>query len=74
MVVLLIVSVTLINVESYKNPNVIHGRSVMVNLFEWKWSDIAKECEIFLGPKGYAGVQVSPPNEHALVDHPFRPW
>jgi len=30
----------------------------MVHLFEWKWDDIAKECENFLGPKGYAGVQV----------------
>lgn len=35
-----------------------------VHLFEWKWDDIAKECEDFLGPKGYTAVQVSPPNEH----------
>ena len=34
------------------------GRSTMVHLFEWKWDDIAKECENFLGPKGFAGVQV----------------
>ena len=34
------------------------GRSTMVHLFEWKWDDIANECEQFLGPKGYAGVQV----------------
>lgn len=27
-----------------------------------------------MGPKGYGGVQVSPPNEHALVEDPFRPW
>ncbi len=39
-------------------------RTVMVHLFEWKWSDIAKECENFLGPKGFAAVQVSPPQEH----------
>jgi len=35
-----------------------------VHLFEWKWDDIAKECEEFLGPKGYTAVQVSPPQEH----------
>lgn len=35
-----------------------------VHLFEWRWSDIATECEQHLGPKGYAGVQVSPPQEH----------
>lgn len=35
-----------------------------VLLFEWRWSDIAKECEEHLGPAGYAAVQVSPPNEH----------
>ncbi|WP_406664694.1 carbohydrate-binding module family 20 domain-containing protein [Gallaecimonas sp. GXIMD1310] len=37
---------------------------VFVHLFEWKWTDVAQECEQFLGPKGYAAVQVSPPNEH----------
>lgn len=31
----------------------------MVHLFEWKWDDIAVECENFLGPKGFGGVQVS---------------
>ncbi|MED5526899.1 MAG: carbohydrate-binding module family 20 domain-containing protein [Pseudomonadota bacterium] len=35
-----------------------------VHLFEWKWTDVAQECEQFLGPKGYSAVQVSPPNEH----------
>jgi len=27
-------------------------------LFEWKFSDIADECERFLAPRGFAGVQV----------------
>jgi alpha-amylase len=40
---------------------------VLVHLFEWKWTDIARECENYLGPKGFAAVQVSPPNEHALI-------
>ncbi len=46
--------------------------TVFVHLFEWKWSDIARECETFLGPKGFSAVQVSPPNEHALVGG--NPW
>jgi len=54
------------------NPHFSTGRSVMVHLFEWKWEDIALECERFLGPKGFGGVQISPPQE-ALVK-PNRPW
>jgi alpha-amylase len=47
-------------------------RTVFVHLFEWRWEDIAKECENFLGPKGYAAVQISPPNEHRIA--PGFPW
>lgn len=54
------------------NPNFAPGRNVMVHLFEWKWDDIALECERFLGPKGYAGVQVSPVTENVMVEN--RPW
>ncbi|MDX1552017.1 MAG: carbohydrate-binding module family 20 domain-containing protein [Marinobacter sp.] len=39
-----------------------------VHLFEWKWNDVATECEQFLGPKGYSAVQVSPPQEHIQGD------
>src|SRR5687768_17416901 len=39
-------------------------RTVFVHLFVWKWDDIAQECESYLGPKGFAAVQVSPPQEH----------
>lgn len=48
-------------------------RSAIVHLFEQKWSDIARECEEFLGPKGFGGVQISPPNEYAVIE-PLRPW
>ncbi|KAK9813864.1 hypothetical protein WJX73_002356 [Symbiochloris irregularis] len=41
---------------------------VMVQLFEWRWSDVAIECEEWLGPKGYQAVQISPPNEHIQGD------
>jgi alpha-amylase len=41
-----------------------YSRTVFVQLFEWDWPAVAVECEQFLGPAGYAAVQVSPPNEH----------
>uniref|UniRef100_A0A3Q4HJI5 Alpha-amylase n=1 Tax=Neolamprologus brichardi TaxID=32507 RepID=A0A3Q4HJI5_NEOBR len=56
------------------NPQFKNGRTAIVHLFEWRWADIAQECERFLGPKGFGGVQISPPNEHILVNNPFRPW
>ncbi len=34
------------------------GKQVMVHLFEWKWIDIAAECERFLADAGFCGVQV----------------
>ena len=36
---------------------------VLVHLFQWKFNDIANECEKVLGPKGYEGVQITPPAE-----------
>lgn len=55
-----------------KNPHYVGNRSVMVHLFEWKWTDVAEECEKFLGPKGYAGVQISPIQENVVI--PGRFW
>ena len=45
---------------------------VSVHLFEWKWPDIATECEAVLGPAGFTAVQVSPPQEHSIV--PSHDW
>jgi alpha-amylase len=59
-------------IHATKDPNSASNRHTAVHLFEWKWTDIASECERFLGPYGFSGVQVSPPNEHALIDG--RPW
>ncbi|KAG7210988.1 hypothetical protein KM043_016357 [Ampulex compressa] len=56
----------------YKDPNFAPGHDVIVHLFEWKWMDIAKECEDFLGPMGYGGVQVSPIQENVVIGG--RPW
>jgi alpha-amylase len=38
-----------------------------VQMFHWKWNDIAKECTNFLGPKGYGAVQIAPPNSSAVL-------
>ena len=45
---------------------------VAVHLFDWRWTDIANECETVLGPAGVQAVQVSPPNEHSIT--PGHDW
>ncbi|QQP39066.1 Alpha-amylase, partial [Caligus rogercresseyi] len=40
------------------------GERVSLSSLEWPWNAIAQECESVLGPIGYCGVQISPPNEH----------
>lgn len=46
----------------YKNSYIAEGRTGIVHLFEWKFNDIASECQ-FLGENGYGGVQLSPVHE-----------
>ena len=58
--------------SAYSDPHFVGGRRVITHLMQWKFEDIAAECERFLGPYGYGGVQVSPVNEHAVLDR--RPW
>lgn len=53
--------------QTYTSTGAAARGDVFVHLFEWRWADIAKECEDFLGPNGYAGVQISPPSEHAVI-------
>src|SRR6478735_5369257 len=36
---------------------------VTANLWEWNWVSVAKECTTVLGPAGYGGVQVAPPQD-----------
>jgi alpha-amylase len=45
---------------------------VSVHLFEWRWVDIAAECETVLGPAGVKAVQISPPQEHSIT--PSYDW
>ncbi|MEU8819512.1 carbohydrate-binding module family 20 domain-containing protein [Actinoplanes sp. NPDC048796] len=49
-------------------------RDVIVHLFEWPWASIASECTNVLGPKGFGGVQVSPPQEHVVLPGSGYPW
>lgn len=65
------------NASLVKAQGLSEPRTVFVHLFEWKWKDIAKECETHLGPQGYAAVQISPPNEHAVINNNSNqvfPW
>ncbi|GLU46125.1 carbohydrate-binding module family 20 domain-containing protein [Nocardiopsis ansamitocini] len=43
-----------------------NGDSI-VHLFQWRWDSVAEECETTLGPNGWGGVQVSPPQEHVVL-------
>uniref|UniRef100_A0A8C2DR64 Alpha-amylase n=1 Tax=Cyprinus carpio TaxID=7962 RepID=A0A8C2DR64_CYPCA len=56
------------------NPNTRDGKTAIVHLFEWRWTDIAAECERYLGPNGFGGVQISPPSESIVVTNPWHPW
>jgi alpha-amylase len=72
-VIVLIFGLAILANGDYTNPHWQNGRSAMVHLFEWRWPDIAAECENFLAPNGYAGVQVSPANEHNIFND-GRSW
>jgi alpha-amylase len=57
---------------TYRPSGHMAAGDVFVHLFEWKWTDIASECEQVLGPAGFTAVQVSPPQEHSIV--PSHDW
>lgn len=59
--------------ETYRPSGHQAAGDVFVQLFEWKWTDIATECEQVLGPAGFKAVQVSPPQEHSVIA-PAYPW
>ena len=54
---------------------------VMANLFEWNWPSVGVECTDVLGPAGFGGVQVSPPQDSLKrqglgdgSDRTLHPW
>ena len=58
--------------QQYRATGHTAAGDVAVHLFDWKWPDIARECDIVLGPAGVAAVQVSPPQEHSIT--PSKDW
>ncbi|XP_049307501.1 uncharacterized protein LOC105233129 [Bactrocera dorsalis] len=62
--------------QDHTQTHFLPNRTGIVQLFEWKFADIATECAQFLGPQGYAGVQVSPVAEHLVVrsESMQQPW
>jgi alpha-amylase len=55
------------------------AHDVLANLFEWNWPSVARECTNVLGPAGYAGVQVAPPQDSVkrtstTAPTPLHPW
>lgn len=54
-----ILLLTFSGIYSQFNTHAWDNRTGIVHLFEWKWKDIANECEQFLAPNGFAGVQVN---------------
>lgn len=72
MKLIVVILATVLVANGQHNPHFWGNRDGIVHLFEWRWSDIADECERFLAPAGYAGVQVSPVNENVIVAN--RPW
>ena len=53
--------------QTYRPSGHMAAGDVFVHLFDWRWTDIANECEQVLGPAGFKAVQVSPPQEHSIT-------
>lgn len=70
--IFLLLPMCVVVVHGQHNPNHWVNRTGIVHLFEWKFIDVAAECERFLAPNGYGAVQVSPVNENAIIEN--RPW
>uniref|UniRef100_A0A3B1KCB8 Uncharacterized protein n=1 Tax=Astyanax mexicanus TaxID=7994 RepID=A0A3B1KCB8_ASTMX len=47
-------------------PNMKGWRTYPRPLFEWRWADIAAECERYLAPNGF--------EEFSIVTNPVHPW
>uniref|UniRef100_A0A182Q787 alpha-amylase n=1 Tax=Anopheles farauti TaxID=69004 RepID=A0A182Q787_9DIPT len=45
------------------NPHFKPGHHTIVQLFEWRYEDIAHECRTYLGPNRFGAIQLSPVNE-----------
>src|SRR5881227_4371825 len=59
-----------------EDARAVRGGDVIANLFEWNWPSVANECTQVLGPAGYGGVQVAPPQDSLSRSGPapVHPW
>eukprot|EP00091_Calanus_sinicus_P001874 TRINITY_DN118_c0_g1_i1.p1 TRINITY_DN118_c0_g1~~TRINITY_DN118_c0_g1_i1.p1 ORF type:complete len:138 (-),score=41.40 TRINITY_DN118_c0_g1_i1:164-532(-) len=57
----LLVVVAATGALAYTESHCRDQKQAIVHLFEWSHDAVADECEKVLGPKGFCGVQVSPP-------------
>jgi alpha-amylase len=71
---LLVGTVTRPAEQAAASPASPGSKDVIVHLFQWPWASIANECTTVLGPKGFGGVQVSPPQEHVVLPGRGYPW
>ncbi len=55
--------IPLVSAGSSTAASRVGGKNVLANLWEWNWPSVARECTDVLGPNGYAGVQVAPPQD-----------
>ncbi|GAB3281513.1 alpha-amylase [Parasphingorhabdus pacifica] len=46
----------------------------IIQMFQWSWDSVARECTEFLGPNRFGAVQVSPPQEHVQLADEGHPW
>lgn len=59
----------------YHDPHFATNSDGIVHLFEWRWQDVAAECQRWLGRHQVGGVQLSPANENRVIaTRIFRPW
>ncbi|KAH8103292.1 glycoside hydrolase [Cristinia sonorae] len=58
----------LIDGQDIKSRTPDGSKGVIIQLFEWTWDSVARECTEFIGPSGYGFVQVSPAQEHVQGD------
>ena len=56
--IILLVFVNIVNAGDFDETYNLPTRNTMVHLFEWKWTDIANECEKYLSKHGFGTVQV----------------
>ncbi|GAB3247921.1 alpha-amylase family protein [Kineosporia babensis] len=60
--------------EVTKSASAAKSGDAIANLFQWNWASVAQECTTVLGPNGYGGVQVAPPQDSIKVNWDNHPW